>query len=209
MVMSIPLIVLGAALAAAAILLAITLVLWCRLRAKLRKTRQALEETAETDALTGIPNHKCLLRRFEEEFKKCGRYKGGVGCVLIDIDHFKKINAVHGHHAGDRVLRKLAKLVKSSIRSYDVLGRYGDEEFLALVPGADIVQATAFAERIRAMAGTRIFVESDKVPGKAISTSLGVTVWRPDDANIDVILKRANEALTLAIRAGGNRVEKL
>ncbi len=132
-----------------------------------------------------------------------------MGCVLIDIDHFKKINAVHGHHASDRVLRKLAKLVKSSIRSTDVLGRYGDEEFLALVPGADIVQATAFAERIRAMAGTRIFVESDKAPGKAVSTSLGVTVWRPDDANIDVILKRANEALTLAIRAGGNRVEKL
>jgi len=135
MVMSLPLLVLGAALAAAAILLAITLVLWFRLRAKLSETRQALEETAVTDALTGIPNHKHLLSRFEEEFQKCRRYKGGVGCVLIDIDHFKRINAVHGHHAGDRVLRKLAKLVKSSIRSYDVLGRYGDEEFLALVPG--------------------------------------------------------------------------
>jgi diguanylate cyclase (GGDEF)-like protein len=209
MIMNLPLIVLGAALAAAAILLAISGVLWFRLRAKLRETRQALEETAATDALTGIPNHKHLLSRFEEEFQKCRRYKGGVGCVLIDIDHFKKINAVHGHHAGDRVLRKLAKLVKSSIRSYDVLGRYGDEEFLALVPGADIVQATTFAERIRVMAGTRIFVESDKAPRKAVSTSLGVTVWRPDDANIDVILKRANEALNLAIRAGGNRVEKL
>jgi len=209
MIMNLPLIVLGAALAAAAILLAITLVLWFRLRAKLREMRQTLEETAATDALTGVPNHKHLLSRFEEEFQKCRRYRGGVGCVLIDIDHFKKINAVHGHHAGDRVLRKLAKLVKGSIRSYDVLGRYGDEEFLALVPGADIVQATAFAERIRGMAGTRIFVESDRVPGKAISISLGVTVWRPDDTDIDVILKRANEALTLAIRAGGNRVEKL
>ena len=207
--MNLPLIVLGAALAAAAILLAIALVLWFRLRAKLREMHQTLEETAATDALTGVPNHKHLLGRFEEEFQKCRRYKGGVGCVLIDIDHFKKINAVYGHHAGDRVLRKLAKLVKGSIRSYDVLGRYGDEEFLALVPGADIVQVTAFAERIRAMAGARIFVESDRVPGKAISTSLGVTVWRPDDANIDVILKRANEALTLAIRTGGNRVEKL
>jgi len=209
MVMSLPLLVLGAALAAAAILLAITLVLWFRLRAKLSETRQALEETAVTDALTGIPNHKHLLSRFEEEFQKCRRYKGGVGCVLIDIDHFKRINAVHGHHAGDRVLRKLAKLVKSSIRSYDVLGRYGDEEFLALVPGADIIQAAAFAERIRVMAGTRVFIESERIPGKAISTSLGVTVWRPDDVNTDAILKRANEALTLAIRAGGNRVEKL
>jgi PleD family two-component response regulator len=68
MVTSLPLLVLAAALAAAAILLAITLLLWFRLRAKLRESRQALEETQETDALTGIPNHKCLLRHFEEEF---------------------------------------------------------------------------------------------------------------------------------------------
>jgi diguanylate cyclase (GGDEF)-like protein len=116
---------------------------------KLANARMQIEKIAITDELTGLFNRRHILTRFAEEFEKVKRLQLSVSCILADIDHFKAINDQYGHLKGDEVLRQVASVLKSTVRGYDIVGRYGGEEFLIILPDTHLGDAKQFAERMR------------------------------------------------------------
>jgi diguanylate cyclase (GGDEF)-like protein len=130
-------------------------------------------------------------------------------CVLmLDIDHFKAVNDTYGHDAGDEVLRVLAKVGTPACRKMDVFARWGGEEFVVALPGAEVEQARTVAEKLRAQYEAQDFVHAWH-NGQAIpfTVSIGVTERRPNEHNVEAILKRVDEALYKAKETGRNRVE--
>jgi diguanylate cyclase (GGDEF)-like protein len=168
---------------------------------KLAEARALIERIAVTDVLTGLFNRRHVLSRFVEEFEKSRRQGKPLACIIADIDHFKAVNDSFGHLAGDEVLKEVSHRIKQSIRIYDILGRYGGEEFLILLPGADLEQAWNFAERMR------MHVRGTMILDKQVTVSLGVTSLQEGDQSIDDMIKRADEALYKAKNAGRDRVE--
>jgi diguanylate cyclase (GGDEF)-like protein len=168
-----------------------------------------LRTLATTDALTGIYNRGELMIRGEEELARIVRHgiiggKGKMSIIMLDIDHFKRVNDTHGHQAGDAVLEQLADRIKKALRLYDVLGRYGGEEFMLLLPAADLDVAEKIAERIRLSIESEPFLFNDtKIP---ITISLGVATLSPD-FNLENAIGRADSALYRAKENGRNRVE--
>jgi len=148
-------------------------------------------ELARTDALTGLLNRREFDARFEQERSRAARSGGGLSLVLVDVDHFKDINDTRGHEAGDALLRALGELLGSSLRSHDVLARYGGDEFVALLPGASAEQLAAAARRIGAAAHSR-----------DISLSIGGATWPRGCASLDALFGAADEQLYLAKRDG-------
>ncbi len=129
-----------------------------------------------TDGLTGTHNKRFFLENLQKELSRCIRYRRDLALVMLDIDHFKPVNDTHGHLAGDHILRQCAQRIKGCIRQADVLGRYGGEEFILLLPEVDKAQAASTAERIRAAIAGEPFVFSDtEIP---ITLSLGVAEVR-------------------------------
>jgi diguanylate cyclase (GGDEF)-like protein len=125
---------------------------------------------------------------------------------MLDVDHFKRVNDDYGHQQGDAVLLMIATQTRASLRAYDVVGRYGGEEFIALLPETDLDTARAVAERLRlAIQGTVILKTAAGDP-QPTTVSLGLTQWRMDDT-VDALVHRADEALYRAKAAGRNRVE--
>jgi diguanylate cyclase (GGDEF)-like protein len=115
-----------------------------------RRMDDELRVLATTDFLTGLPNRREFMGRLQEEQGRLQRDIGACAAVLLlDIDHFKRINDEHGHAAGDAVLRQLADLMRESQRKIDMLGRIGGEEFAILLPGTDLDAAAVFGERLR------------------------------------------------------------
>lgn len=123
--------------------------------------------------------------------------------VMLDIDHFKQINDQHGHPAGDDAIRQLASVIKGLTREIDVIGRYGGEEFLLVLPQADAQGALAFAERLRKrVAAMQVRHEADRF---RLTISLGIAVIEPADASPEGWLERADQALYRAKHAGRNQ----
>jgi len=116
---------------------------------KVKKERDRLEKLAITDYLTGLYNVRYFYVRLKEEFSRTKRYNIPLCCIMIDVDHFKKINDSYGHRIGDIVLRELSQLIKRNIRKSDVLARYGGEEFILLLPNTSLDGAIVKAENIR------------------------------------------------------------
>jgi diguanylate cyclase (GGDEF)-like protein len=141
------------------------------------------------------------MSRFEEEFKKARRLRNILGCIMIDIDHFKSINDKYGHVTGDKVLREISLRLRNSIRSYDVLGRYGGEEFLIVLPDTDFENAKNLAERIRKNIKEKLIADLQ------VTISLGITSIQEKDETINDIINRADEALYKAKNSGRDRVE--
>jgi diguanylate cyclase (GGDEF)-like protein len=197
----------GVSLTAAVLLLLIILYFMQRLRKKLGEARGLLEKMSMTDNLTGVPNRNHLLARFEEEFQEHRRQKTELGCLLIDLDDLKKVNESQGHLTGDAILKEFARMTKSCIRIYDIFGRFGGEEFIILLPITTLVQAMAFAERIRKTIGKDLAVKSGSGDEVRMTISLGVTTLRDGDASVDAVVRRAEEALSKAKASGRNRAE--
>ncbi|MFM7408010.1 MAG: diguanylate cyclase [Cuspidothrix sp.] len=163
-----------------------------------------LEKLANTDSLTGVWNRRYLLNLAEQETQRCRRYHRPLSVLMIDIDHFKGINDNYGHAIGDEVLIKMTEIVSNYLRSVDVLGRFGGEEFVALLPETNRKSALITAERIREnIEKITIPVQEKSV---SITVSIGVGSYQKGDANIDILLQRADEALYKAKRQGRNRV---
>ncbi|SFU71954.1 CHASE domain-containing protein [Pseudoduganella namucuonensis] len=163
---------------------------------------------ATTDFLTGLPNRREFMARLDDEQARLQRdvgVRGGLAAVLmLDLDHFKRINDEYGHAAGDAVLRHMAALMRDSQRKIDILGRVGGEEFAVLLPGADLAAAAAFAERLRQrIAGTPLEIDGHSV---AVTVSIGIAAMDAADSGGDAALVRADKALYRAKRAGRNRV---
>jgi len=168
---------------------------------KLADARNRIENIAITDDLTGIFNRRHILSRFGEEFEKVKRLKTNLSCILADIDQFKSVNDTHGHLAGDEVLKEISHRIRNTIRAYDILGRYGGEEFLILLPDTGLEDAKNLAERIR------VHVKDTPVISGKITISLGVTAMQAQDQTVDDIIKRADDRLYRAKKSGRDRVE--
>lgn len=179
----------------------------------LRQVQSKLEMLAITDALTGIANRGHVMTRGEEEFLRTVRNRerdpqsSALCCIMLDIDHFKKVNDTWGHLAGDQVLREVALRLRQCVRPYDIIGRYGGEEFVALMPDTTFDQGLVVAERIRTgIHDEPICICADKV-SISVSVSLGVSCIHENDRKLDDLLKRADEGLYKAKDGGRNRVE--
>ncbi|MFB4204530.1 hypothetical protein KBTX_00508 [wastewater metagenome] len=168
--------------------------LWMLLRLYRESTR---------DPLTGLINRRVLTRSLQRQWSG-GRPRQGFSLVMLDIDHFKRINDDHGHQSGDRVLQHVAEVMRRQLRLGDLIGRYGGEEFLAILPGVGSTQAVEVAERLRqAIAGTTV----EGVDGATISlrASLGVTAYEPGEA-LENALQRVDDALYQAKETGRDQV---
>ncbi|MBI5331336.1 MAG: diguanylate cyclase [Betaproteobacteria bacterium] len=157
---------------------------------------------ANTDALTGVANRRRFLEQMEMELARVHRY-GEVVCVLImDVDHFKRINDSHGHAAGDAALRHLATLAQTHLRRNDLFGRLGGEEFGILLPGTCLQGALEYAERF-----CHHVAQSPVAAGVRLTVSIGAAAFKAEDASIDQVFARADAALYRAKEGGRNRVE--
>ncbi len=166
--------------------------------------REELRERANKDLLTMLPNRSAVSATLEQELSRCHRDHQTVGVILLDIDHFKKVNDTYGHFAGDAVLRETANRLRHNMRLYDQIGRYGGEEFLVVLPKCGLDQATHQAERMRA----KLNADPMMVDGAElhVSASFGVTVSDGSERTPDVFVRVADEALYRAKESGRNRV---
>jgi diguanylate cyclase (GGDEF)-like protein len=147
---------------------------------------------AVTDTLTGLLNHGALHLRMREEISRARRTDTPLSCLLLDLDDFKAINDELGHQAGDGVLRKVAAALRGQLRDHDVVGRYGGDEFVVLLPGTPEIGARVVGERIAA--------------ASPVACSIGLAQWA-EPLSADELLGRADRALLLAKRTGKHRVE--
>ncbi|WP_415754664.1 diguanylate cyclase domain-containing protein [Pseudomonas leptonychotis] len=166
----------------------------------LRGMMRQLEDLAATDELTGLCNRRNFLRLASRALAEL-RSGGQHGLALLDLDHFKRINDVHGHAAGDRVLQTFASVARACLRDGDVVARYGGEEFVLLLPNTDADQFSACCERLR-----EAFNRSEPLGVKvaSLSVSIGMTLLTVHD-DLDEALQRADQALYQAKRDGRNR----
>ncbi|PZP29097.1 MAG: GGDEF domain-containing protein [Roseateles depolymerans] len=166
------------------------------------RLRAEFEHLASHDGLTGALTRRALLVAGEDAFRRWQRYGRPMSLLLIDLDDFKQVNDKHGHLVGDRVLVDFVHAVRGALRGVDLLGRYGGEEFVVLMPETDGAAASIAAERIRSAVETR--TGQGDAPGCTVS--VGVTAAAPGDARIDELLARADAALYRAKDGGRNRV---
>lgn len=172
------------------------------LQQELIEARDALHIQATQDALTGILNRRSLLDRLADEHARARRRRSGVGVLVVDLDHFKLVNDTYGHLAGDAVLRAAATRMSIGLRPYDLLGRYGGEEFLLVVPDCSATGLAAVAERVRrTLAESPVSAEGHEI---AVSASVG-GAWTEGDGDGNSLIREADEALYEAKRAGRNR----
>jgi diguanylate cyclase (GGDEF)-like protein len=164
------------------------------------------KERSLLDSLTGLWNHEEIVRILEQELDRAKRGGISVGVIMIDLDHFKGINDTYGHLTGDAVLRKIAEKLRSSLRSYEIVGRYGGEEFLLVLPGCDLRVAGEIAERIR----KKIAADAIDTPAGhiVVTISLGVAVSSPErQSTAPFLVNAADLALYRAKKNGRNRME--
>ena len=163
-----------------------------------------LQKEAETDQLTGLPNRRAFYDVVGAILKSTDK----LSLLMLDIDHFKIVNDTYGHDAGDEVLRVLAKVGTAACRKMDVFSRWGGEEFVVALPGAELEQARTIADKLRTKYETQDFQHSWH-DGRAIpfTVSIGVTVRAPGEHDLEAMLKRVDEALYKAKESGRNRIE--
>ncbi|MCX7911805.1 MAG: diguanylate cyclase, partial [Dehalococcoidales bacterium] len=159
------------------------------------------EKRARIDELTDLLNRRSLDETIDNEISRHSRYGGVFTLAILDLDSFKKYNDTYGHPAGDRLLRKVGQIIRSSIRNVDYAFRYGGDEFAILLPQTHIADAQQVVERIRKNVANEL-----KLGDISITTSIGVAGWPDDGVTHTDILAAADVALYYAKRSGGNRV---
>lgn len=171
----------------------------------LRKAmEQELLRLATTDALTGLPNRRHFMEQLDHELARIKRFGKPACLLMLDLDHFKRVNDTYGHAAGDTVLRHFASLAQASLREIDLIGRLGGEEFGVLLPGTTLPGAIDLAERLReSIAAAPVAAGEQRI---AVTVSIGIAEFNPTDPHPDDILARADVALYKAKESGRNRV---
>ena len=171
--------------------------------AELQAANERLLRLAVRDGLTGLYNHRRFQEALVEEIARCTRSDSKMSLLMIDVDHFKRLNDTMGHPAGDDVLRAIADHLTSALRTIDLCARYGGEEFAVILPGANPAEARVVAERIRATIESTM----NDVPGRpSVTISVGLASWPGDGATGEALLGSADRALYAAKGAGRNRV---
>jgi len=175
------------------------------------KLREALAEElhliATTDVLTGLHTRRHVLELGGHEEKRWRRKHGHLSLVMIDIDHFKKVNDTHGHSAGDEVLKAFAAVCRRTFRQTDVIGRFGGEEFLAILPETSLDEACVIAERLRRQTQEETIALHHAET--RITVSIGATELLDSDSSLEQTISRADVALYRAKGAGRNRIERI
>ncbi|MBZ8180232.1 diguanylate cyclase [Oscillatoria salina] len=163
-----------------------------------------LEKLATTDPLTGILNRRHFLNIATKELSRYHRYNCGFSLLMLDLDHFKRINDTYGHSIGDEVLKAMTEAVLKSLRKADSFGRFGGEEFAILLPETNLETAREVAERIRQTITKLTITPPNQLV--QITVSIGVTTCKMKDESLEVLLQRADKALYQAKNLGRDRV---
>lgn len=179
---------------------------WARLQ-QAKADKEELDRLATFDSLTGLYNRRAILARLRELTNLANRYKEDFSLIILDIDHFKKINDRYGHLTGDEVLEVTATLIRRNIRDTDIVGRYGGEEFIMVLPKTTLALSWIVAERLRST------IEKTEMKDTAghvfsITVSQGLAGWERGE-DVTSLVSRADEALYKAKEKGRNRVQIL
>jgi diguanylate cyclase (GGDEF)-like protein len=158
---------------------------------------------AGTDAVTGCMNHRAMRRRLDEEIGRAMRTGGPLSCLLIDLDDFKQVNDRHGHPAGDAMLREVVNALVGEFRAFDRVARYGGDEFVVILPNAELDSAAAAANR----ALERLRELTSQAGPAGVSASIGVARWQPP-MSTDDLLAACDAALLRSKRQGKGRVTR-
>lgn len=171
---------------------------------ELRSLLSAEHEAATTDALTGVPNRSAYDLHIAQEFRRWNSTGGMLALVVLDIDHFKHVNDLYGHRAGDKALSMLARVLAGKVRDSDFFARYGGEEFVLILPGTERAAALAVAEKLRLAAKAAPFHHrGERVE---LTLSAGIAAFAEGDEP-DGVFERADRALYRAKQAGRDRCE--
>lgn len=175
-----------------------------RLR-RMLKEREKFKRLSLIDQLTRIPNRRYLFQELKKYFKRHKEEKKPLALLMIDVDDFKKVNDTYGHEAGDEILKKVANIISRSVRKFDLVGRYGGEEFIVVLPDADIEKAVEIAERIRKNVESQTFmIDSNEIK---VTVSLGVAELLKDNPrSVNDLIKIADMRMYRAKVSGKNRV---
>jgi diguanylate cyclase (GGDEF)-like protein len=184
------------ALAIIAILIVLLWVSFSAYRVRLHQARH--------DPLTGLQNRGAALEYLERQLARATREGSSIGVILADVDYFKRINDTLGHQTGDAVLEKISVLLCADLRPYDVVGRYGGEEFLIIVPGCGPAMAKDIAERIRIRIMQEEFLHVLPAQNLPVTCSFGIAVPSGESWSVDAILDYADRALYTAKNSGRN-----
>jgi len=172
---------------------------------KLNQLNQQLQLLANVDSLTGVYNRRYFLERSKIELARCIREKKPLSLLMIDLDHFKLVNDNYGHEAGDNVLIHVSNLIRDLLRTYDIFGRLGGEEFAALLPGSTYSNSRGIAERIVSELGeSGIMVNSEKIQ---ITTSIGIAEYHNTLGTLEKLIAEADRHLYEAKKEGRNQVK--
>ncbi len=176
---------------------------------KVMKYKNNLKTIAITDELTGLYNRKYLHSRLDAEISRAKRYNTSLSCVLIDIDFFKTVNDMYGYDWGDVLLKKIAQMLEALIRKEDILTRYGDEEFILVLPNTSEEQAFIFAERFRRDIEKMEFIPASEEERHPITISGGISAYpflENVEENSNTIIRYAEHALYSAKKRGKNQI---
>lgn len=177
---------------------------------RLHEYERKLHDLATTDVLTGTANRRFLLSRADDEFsrvqreRRCANRPEGAGYIMVDLDNFKGINDTHGHQVGDAVLREIANRFSHCIRRYDIVGRYGGEEFLIIAPNSSFTEIKEIAERLWRETRDRPFEIGNL--RLDVTVSVGFSCVEESDVSIGDVIKRADDGLYRAKAAGRDQV---
>jgi diguanylate cyclase (GGDEF)-like protein len=178
------------------------LILWWRER------EDKIRMLSRTDALTGLHNRMSIMDLLETEVSRSTRQMTPLSVVILDLDHFKKVNDTWGHPTGDLVLKKAAQILENSIRDIDAVGRYGGEEFIIILPGADLAAAHQIIERCRVTLAAEQITTTHQTQIN-VTASFGLVSMKGIEVHASQLIKTADEALYLAKHQGRNRIESL
>ncbi len=171
-----------------------------RLNEELKRNNERLQESAVTDSLTHLYNHRHIIERLQEHVSSSERYQRNLSVVMFDIDFFKKVNDTYGHPFGDEVLEQVSSTLREMIRAVDIAGRYGGEEFLVVMPETSLAEAIGISERIR--------LAMEELTWKhplTVTISAGVAMWKKGETASELIA-RADVLLYEAKQSGRNQV---
>lgn len=177
-----------------------------RREGRLISDRAVLQEAAETDLLTGLRNRRALQDLAEREFDRFHRRRHPLSLLMVDLDHFKRVNDAHGHEIGDLVLKEAARRMVATVRPYDTVARWGGEEFVILSPHCGFADALVLAERVRKALASAPVVDPDSGLSLSITGSVGVASAGPGLEIFDSVMRAADRALYTAKHRGRNLV---
>ena len=173
------------------------------------RLHERTRELACTDGLTGLHNHSQFKKNFSEELIRARRYQKPLALIMLDIDDFKQFNDLYGHPVGDKILIVVAGILADTVRDCDNTYRYGGEEFIAILPEAELAEALTAAERIRERIARETISLLDSHVQHTITVSVGVAVYPRDNQSFDGLLKIVDDLLYAAKRQGKNKVYHL